>query len=375
MYLEFEDPAVTASAVGALEMAADETLCLLLSAEHREMAKEFVAQLQRTGVSFYGAVVPQLIHDGQLVRRGLVMHWVRLVGTPRVVSMDDGLRWMTDPIARADLPAQDITVNVLVDFQGTAISALLEDLYDRYAEAVSYFGAGVGTGVRQPLGVVFCNDGIFSNAAVIALMRCRSTLTVRHGWERIDGPFVATKTHGNVIDELDWEPATELYRRVLGDRLPPDARAHSTVGEARRFPLGIASEGVEDVVRDPLYIDEVAGSITCLSDVPQHSVMHILQGRESRLLNAVNTAVADLIALSADANVEHPVALVFDCMSRDKALGDCFPEEFERLRRDLRAHFPDCEIEGALGLGEIGCDGSRRPELHNKSLSLGLFYA
>lgn len=373
MHLQWSDSETLADQLAAMPSAADEAWMILVAAPHLAELSSLVTALAARGLRFFGAVFPGLVVDGRRADTGVVVRRTRQIGRPCVVDLAEGVRWHTPPPSRDDLVPGASCAHVFVDFQALRITALLDDLYERYAERLQCFGAGAGTGRRTPADVVFTEAGVFREAAVVAFVVEPSTLTVRHGWRRLDGPFVATRTRGPIIQELDWEPAYELYRRVLHEVLPPTAASAHTLGEARRYPLGIAREGAEDVVRDPLVLDGRSGALTCLSDVPQHSVLHVLHGEATALIEAVATAVADLAAACEDRPVDS--LLVFHCMSREQALGDRFQEEFLHLRNCVRDAFGDCPIEGVMALGEIGADGLRRPEFHNKSVALRLVHA
>ena len=75
-----------------------------------------------------------------------------------------------------------------------------------------------------------------------------------------------TRSRGNVLLELDGEPALDLYERYLGDE-----EVKGLPGTALLFPLQIAIPQRPDheVVRTVLAVDREARSMTFAGDVPE----------------------------------------------------------------------------------------------------------
>jgi hypothetical protein len=373
VYLTFDGVESLAERIAAIPRAQDQAISLFVAAAHVDDVERLVELLNSLDVRFYGAMFPRLIVGRGVCDSGVIAQTVTLVGEPCIVLANPDVEWLDAPPARSELPHRACTAHILVDRLAGSITGLLQDVFERYGEAASYFGAGVGVGGRVPTKVVFTHRGVFGNAAVVAFSSTSCAVTVRHGWQRIAGPFVATRTDRTSILELDWESATKVYREVLGDTLPSSLDSPEAVGVTKRHPLGISREGEEDVVRDPLHVDEDRGELLCLSDVPQNSVMHILRGDDDALIESIEQAVTDVVCGLGDIRPGH--AVVYDCLSRETLLGERFGEELARLGDCIETAFPGCVVEGALALGEIGSDGRRRPEFLNKTVSLGMFHA
>jgi hypothetical protein len=332
-----------------------EWLFVMIAGCHQPILERLVARLNAEGVAFFGAVFPVLIFDGNLREHGAVVLRVPIIGRPSVIKMDDDGDVVT-PLPETELARTDIpTMFMFVDFTSRSVIKLLSLLFDRYAERVSYFGCGVGTGERKPQPVVFCTDGAFGDAAICALVDRSLAFRLAHGWRRIEGPLVATKTDGNVVVELNWEPAEQVYRRALveylsssevkdGDPLAPEV--------LKRYPFGIRREGAEDVVRDPLYFTE-DGALVCQSDIAENSVLYVLEGTAEGLINSARS-VAEFDPLQ-------PISLcwLFDCFTRSKLLGPSFTEELDAIRASIDRLGRNARIIGALALGEVASDGNR----------------
>jgi len=88
-------------------------------------------------------------------------------------------------------------------------------LYENYGMQTNYFGGGAGSLSLEQMPCVFSNDGVFQDAAVFALLRMESRIGVRHGWNKVDGPFIVTKAEGNIIKEINWKNPFEVYKQVV----------------------------------------------------------------------------------------------------------------------------------------------------------------
>jgi hypothetical protein len=115
-------------------------------------------------------------------------------------------------------------------------------------------------------------------AAVLVPLRARSEIDVRHGWRRLAGPVVATRTDGAVVHRLNWEPAAAVYRRLLNEH-GASADVRAAPGAPVAFPFGLMQQGEKDLVRQPVAL-RPDGSIVCGGAVPQHALLHILTGTE-----------------------------------------------------------------------------------------------
>ena len=161
------------------------------------------------------------------------------------------------------------TLYVFVDCLSPHTSELVEDLFNRYGNSVKYFGGGGGNATVSEAPCIFHTEGAFRNAAVCALTSLGGDVRLRHGWQRVEGPFVATKTDANTIMELNWEPAGDVYLRSLPEGLqgvsPEDFFAKVTPG----YPFAIQKEGEEDLVRGPVKLTGQS-ELVCVSGVPDH---------------------------------------------------------------------------------------------------------
>jgi hypothetical protein len=368
MYIDFNDTAELVRQCEFLSLEPDDYLLVCLARNNEPQLDEILWLLSSTGIRFFGGVFPGLIDGHDVRENGAVIQSYKLVAEPLVARIDGvTAQWASPPLDISGL-TQKPTCLVLADFSCVAVTGLLEDLFNRHGDNVNYFGAGAGNGTRSPSPVLFSHHGRFSGAAITAYILNRADVHLRHGWSRNSGAVIATKTEGNIVKELNWEPAMSVYRSLVGDQIADSLGRGEDVPEAKRNPFGIAREDLEDVVRDPL-LEINDGELMVLSGVPENSVMHTMRADNDKLI----ASAQELGNLFCDSDGASS-CLLFDCYSRAKLLADDFPKELHAFVNALNAKQPSCRVEGALALGEISSDGNRLPDFHNKTIAAGLFY-
>ena len=111
-----------------------------------------------------------------------------------------------------------------------------------------------------------------------------SAIRVGHGsaggWDLFGPCREVTKSVGNVLFELDGEPALDLYERYLG---PEESKG--LPGSALLFPIQVFDVERPDtaVVRTVLAVDRDARSMTFAGDVPQGWTAQLMRGTFDRL--------------------------------------------------------------------------------------------
>jgi hypothetical protein len=106
------------------------------------------------------------------------------------------------------------------------------------------------------------------------------------GWDPFGPERRITRSAGNVLHELDDEPALDLYKRYLGDH------AASLPASGLLFPLAIRGEGAEaqPVVRTLLAVDEAARTMTFAGDIPVGYRARLMRANFERLVDGATGA-------------------------------------------------------------------------------------
>jgi hypothetical protein len=188
------------------------------------------------------------------------------------------------------------------------------------------------------------------------------------GWDLFGPRRQVTRSVGNVLYELDGEPALDLYERYLG----PD-ESKGLPGSALLFPIQVYDLQRPDsaVVRTVLAIDRDKRSMTFAGDVPQGWTAQLMRGNLDRL--AAGAADAARQARSGfDAKHGDPcLSILISCIGRRLLMGQRTIDEIEAAGAELG---PDTLRLGFYSYGEISPQAkSRLCELHNQTMTITAF--
>lgn len=352
--------------------AEDQVFLVMLGERNSVSIPEMTAGLNRRGISFFGGIFPGVIYGAEYFDDGALIIEMPMLHKPAIVT---GLASNMGLLPEISSAPEDVdfkyTALLLVDGLSEGISPFIQDLFDRYGNVVNYLGGGAGSLTLRQAPCLFSNEGFFQDAAIVAFVRLKSALGVKHGWQKHAGPLVATRTHGNVINELNWENAFEIYQNIVesssGRTLTPD----NFFSISKGYPFGIMKEGAEDIVRDPITVNR-ENEIVCVGEVPENAVLNVLKSSKSELVEAAGKAAEQ--CLEQCGTGEHFQGLVFDCISRVLYLEDDFTDELTAIKGRINGRYPEAEVAGVLSLGEISSYGDGYLELFNKTAVVGLLY-
>jgi hypothetical protein len=184
------------------------------------------------------------------------------------------------------------------------------------------------------------------------------------GWEPFGPERLVTRAEGTTVQELDGEPALEVYRRYLGslaDELP---------GSALLFPLAMtATDGGPTVVRTILGIDEMAGALRFAGDVPRGVRVRLMRATSDRLLDGAQQAARAARAQLGD--VEPTAMLCVSCIGRRVVLRSRIAEEIDEVAQAAG----DATLAGFYSNGEIAPPDGGSPValFHNQTMTVTAF--
>ncbi|EAY26822.1 FIST signal transduction protein [Microscilla marina] len=325
---------------------------------------QLIQVLNTHHISFFGGVFPGVVFQEKKYERGLVAEQlpanIDLLLVQELDSPDFEIGFLPNIVTCNDA----LSALVLVDGLTANIASFLRRLYDIYGDNVNYMGGGAGSLTLEQMPCVFNQEGIFQDAAIVAFTRSSSSLGIRHGWQKIVEPFLATNTTNNVISELNWGNAFEVYRDVVEESSGERLLQNSFFDIAKGYPFGITKEGLEVVVRDPIMVN-AQGDLVCVGEVPQNASLAILKGDKQNLIKAAKEAA------EACDNSRQSLCMVFDCISRVLFLEDDFDKELQAVKKGLGN---PAQLLGALTLGEISSYGDGYIEFFNKTIVVGALH-
>lgn len=214
-----------------------------------------------------------------------------------------------------------------------------------------------------------CVDGPEPHEQVVAIGFYGERLQVGYGcaggWEPFGIERRVTRSEGNVLWELDGEPALDLYKRYLGPQ------AADLPASGLLFPLAIRPMEGERVplVRTILGVDEARRTLTFAGDVPAGYKARLMKSRHESLVDgAQRAAEAANAALRDMGGGQAQLALLVSCVGRRIVMKQRVEEEVEAVREALG---PRAVFTGFYSYGELSPSGTEMPcELHNQTMTV-----
>jgi hypothetical protein len=266
-----------------------------------------------------------------------------------------------EALARA-LDAPDLRAILLLS-DGMAVNGteLLKGIHRVVRPEVSVTGGLAGDGSRFKQTWVLAGDGPVSGA-VVGIGLYGDSVGVSHGsrggWDVFGPERVVTRSVGNVLYELDGQPALALYKAYLGER------AAGLPATALLFPLALrSSDSSKTVVRTILSVDEQAQSMTFAGDVPHESIVQLMRANFDRLIEGASQASQAALAPRGDT-----LSVAVSCVGRRLVLGERAEEEVEAV---VDALPEGGKLVGFYSYGEICPFAIGEPGvLHNQTMTL-----
>jgi hypothetical protein len=184
------------------------------------------------------------------------------------------------------------------------------------------------------------------------------------GWSPFGAERTVTRSRGNVLYELDGEPALDLYRIYLGEF------AKDLPHSGMRFPLNIRAPGeANEVIRTLLAIDDAEKSITFAGDIPTGATARLMKPDLEQLIDGAVNAASDILAI----NDQRALGLVVSCVGRRVIMKQLVEEELEAVA-DTLGH--NVHLTGFYSYGEIAPfkDQPAQCQLHNQTMTLTAIY-
>lgn len=264
----------------------------------------------------------------------------------------------------------DGLAHVLVLSDGLEINGatLVAGLKEHLPSSVEVTGGLAGDDFRRQETRVIAND-VPKKGIVAALGLYGTKLKVGYGslggWDPFGPDRLVTRSEGNVLYELDGQPALALYKRYLGEY------ASGLPSTGLLFPLALRGPEGNDtgVVRSIRSISEADNSITSAGDIPQGSYVCLMKANFERLIEgAAGAATKSCQTLSGS---RPSLALLVSCVGRKIVLQQRIEEEIEGVRHVLGAQ---AALTGFYSYGEISPHSpSARCEFHNQTMTITTF--
>ncbi len=209
-------------------------------------------------------------------------------------------------------------------------------------------------------------DETVSDRLLLAIGLSGAAIEFAHGsfggWQSFGPARRATRVKGNVLFELDGEPALEIYRRYLGEY------AKDLPASGLLFPFAILTDDRQEsgLIRTLLSVDESDGSLTLAGDIPPDGFLKLMHASTEALVDGAEAAAeAARDMLEADGQ---GLALLVSCIGRKLVMGDRVDEEVEAVGAVFGQ---GCQLTGFYSNGEISpFIESTDCKLHNQTMTI-----
>lgn len=364
-------PAELPAAIGRLNDRGANLLLLFGSIEHictpglDNILRQHFPQSKLLGCSTAGEITPEGVEDGTCSITAIRFDRVAMrEGSTRLAGMDDSFaagERLAQQIAAPDLKA------VLAFGPGVQIngSALVNGMASVIGDAIPITGglAGDGGAFRQTW-TMGC-DGV-SHDKIVAIGFCGDGLRFGHGsfggWEPFGPARKVTRCDGNVLYELDGEPALGIYQRYLGES------AKDLPASGLLFPFAMLGEDHNTVglIRTILGVDEGNGSLTLAGEIVPDGYLRLMHASTDKLVSGAESAA--LAASSMQGSPENSLAILVSCVGRKLVMGNRVDEEVEAVGNVFGDR---AALTGFYSYGEISpFSPGASCKLHNQTMTV-----
>ena len=260
----------------------------------------------------------------------------------------------------AALPQKGLA-HVLVYSDGLLINGtqLVQGMAAALPKHVAVTGGMAGDGDRFQETWVAADDDV--GTGMVAVVGLYGPIRVGYGslggWDAFGPRRIVTRSKGNVVYELDGQPALDIYKKYLGEH------AAGLPATGLLFPLFLPDEGA-GVVRTILAVDEGANSLTYAGDVPQGAQAQFMKANFDRLVDGAHGAAMATQASGGGAEL----ALLVSCVGRRLVLKQRVEDELDAVQEVLG---PQALMAGFYSYGEI-CPAAPGADcqLHNQTMTI-----
>jgi hypothetical protein len=340
---------------------------LACGARYNELCEMF-PQAHILGCSTGGQIRNDDVTDDEIAGAALRFDATKLRLVCESIESSDRSRACGEAIGRG-LKADDLAgIFVLSDGLNVNGSQLVAGVTSGVGQGIPLTGGLAGDGARFQETLVGA-DCAPRNHTVAAVGFYGNAIRIGHGsaggWDEFGPRRHITRSHGNVLFELDGEPALDLYERYLGDE---DVKG--LPGTALLFPLRIRDPRFpdHDIVRTVLAVDRDARSMTFAGDMPQGWVGQLMRGNFDRLAAGAADAAQQAGAKLGKGENGGKLAILVSCIGRRLLMGQHAMDEIEAAGAEIG---PDVPRVGFYSYGEISPHGvSGVCELHNQTMTV-----
>jgi hypothetical protein len=259
---------------------------------------------------------------------------------------------------------------VIVLGQGVAVngSALIAGMTQVLGEGVTITGGLAGDAAAFKETWVLNQTGVH-NDQLVCLGLYGEALVFAHGsfggWAPFGPARRVTRCAGNVLFELDGEPALDVYKRYLGDY------ARDLPASGLLFPFAMLGRDHNEIglIRTILAVDEADGSLTLAGDIDPDGYLKLMHASTDALVSGAECA-AQAAAAAAELASQNSqgLGLLVSCVGRKLVMGGRVEEEIEAV---AEVFGKSALLTGFYSNGEISpFTNNLECKLHNQTMTI-----
>lgn len=327
--------------------------------------KEFAPRAELIGCSTAGEISAAGVEDGTCCITAIDFENIALNSASTILNgMDDSFaagERIGRQVQMPDLKA------VLVFGPGVQIngSALVDGIASIIGPDIPITGGLAGDGGAFKKTFTLGQDGIASNT-VVAVGLCGNSLRFGHGsfggWEPFGPARKVTRSDGNILYELDGEPALEIYKRYLGNH------ARDLPASGLLFPFAMLGDDHTAIglIRTILGVDETNGSLILAGEINPEGYLRLMHASTDKLVNGAEAA-ADAASDMFHADGAS-LAILVSCVGRKLVMGSRVDEEVEAVGDVFSGK---ATLTGFYSYGEISpFTPGASCKLHNQTMTI-----
>ncbi len=320
---------------------------------------------RRLGCSTAGEISADGVTDGSCVVTAIRFDDTRLVEASTVLANMDDSRAAGQRLG-AQLPKEGLRA-VLIFGQGVQIngSALLSGMTDILGAEIPITGGLAGDGGAFQQTWVLDESGARSDSVVV-LGLYGEKLNFCHGsfggWSPFGPARKVTRCAGNILFELDGEPALDVYKRYLGEH------AAGLPASGLLFPFAMLGKDHDEIglIRTILGMDETDGSLTLAGEIDPEGYLRLMHASTDALVDGAEAAAA--AARKMLAGDGQGLVLLVSCVGRKLVMGGRVDEEVEAVGEVFGQ---GAVLTGFYSYGEISpFSPSVECKLHNQTMTV-----
>lgn len=208
---------------------------ILFMGEDLEISLEnLVLALNKKQISFIGGIFPKVIFNNTISSKGIIIKVIQSETIPIFFNSTESFSSQFNDFKESNF----FTAYVLTNWNSSEISEHLMVLSTYLGNNINFIGGGVGRANGIESGLIISNNGVFETGTIVALSKNKISVSSIHGWQKLLGPFIVTKAEKNLIKELNWENAFDVYSRSINENLNDTITKENFQSKSLNFPFG-----------------------------------------------------------------------------------------------------------------------------------------